>query len=254
MSNGLVLVIEDDEWVSRLLAGAIRDAGYDVAVHGTAQTGLEAACSLQPDCIICDVDLPDHDGYWVARNVRTQSTRVSVTPFLFLSGLDDQASRLEGFHVGADVYMTKPFRVDEVVAQVGALVQMATRLRQRRDSFRTSPPPGAEATAIEGDLSQMSIATVLTVLEMERRTGVFEVASKRRRAKLELAEGFVVSGTVADRPVSALDAVRTMLAWSEGRFSFSPLPHREAPDSQRSIGALLLEAVRLEDEDARNEH
>ena len=191
MSNGLVLVIEDDEWVSRLLAGAIRDAGYDVAIHGTAQAGLEAACSLQPDCIICDIDLPDHDGYWVARNVRTQSSRVSVTPFLFLSGLDDQASRLEGFHVGADVYMTKPFRVDEVVAQVDALVQMATRLRQRRDSYRTTPPPGGEATAIEGDLSQMSIATVLTVLEMERRTGVFEIVSNKRRAQLEIASGYL---------------------------------------------------------------
>ena len=122
MSLGSVLLIEDDEWVSRLLTTAIRDAGYTVVVCGTASAGLEAACSQAPDCIICDVDLPDKDGYWVARNVRTHPSRISVTPFLFLSGLDDEQSRLEGFHVGADVYMTKPFRVDEVVAQVGALV------------------------------------------------------------------------------------------------------------------------------------
>src|SRR5258706_10991779 len=139
MPSGLVLVIEDDEWVSGLLASAIHGAGYDVSLCGAAKAGLETAISMQPDCIICDVDLPDHDGYWVARNVRTQPSRVSVTPFLFLSAFDDQDSRLEGFHVGADVYMTKPFRVEEVVAQVGALVQMATRLRQRRDSLLAAP-------------------------------------------------------------------------------------------------------------------
>src|SRR5262245_17911608 len=99
MSSGLVLVIEDDEWVSRLLSAAIRDAGYEVVVCGTDKKGLETAVEVEPDCIVCDVDLPDKDGYYVARNVRTQQSRVSVTPFLFLSGLDDQESRLEGFHV-----------------------------------------------------------------------------------------------------------------------------------------------------------
>src|SRR5690242_212591 len=116
MSRGLVLVIEDDEWISRLLQSAIREAGYEVMVTASARIGLETAIGQQPDCIVCDVQLPDHDGFWVARNVRTHQSRVSVTPFLFLSGLDDEQSRLEGFHVGADVYISKPFRVDEVVA------------------------------------------------------------------------------------------------------------------------------------------
>ena len=117
MPSGVVLVIEDEEYVADLLAIAIREAGYEVIFCATAEAGLSTACTLEPECIVCDIGLPDHDGYWVARNVRTQPSRVSVTPFLFLSALDDQEARLEGFHVGADVYMTKPFRVGEVVAQ-----------------------------------------------------------------------------------------------------------------------------------------
>lgn len=253
MPSGLVLVIEDDEWVSGLLASAIHGAGYDVAVCATARAGLETAASMQPDCIICDVDLPDQDGYWVARNVRTQPSRVSVTPFLFLSGFDDQDSRLEGFHVGADVYMTKPFRVDEVVAQVGALVTMASRLRQRRDSLLSAPESVQAGSAIEGDLSQMSIATVLTVLEMERRSGTFEVTSKKRRAALDIAQGLVVDGTVGGTKVSALTAMRTMLGWQVGRFSFTPTAPKPIPEQQKSIGAFLIEAVRLDDEEARLE-
>jgi DNA-binding response OmpR family regulator len=254
MPRGLVLVIEDDEWVSRLLQSAIREAGYDVIVCATAGLGLETAFEQKPDCIICDVDLPDSDGYSVARSVRTHASRVSVTPFLFLSGLDDEQSRLEGFHVGADVYMTKPFRVDEVVAQVDALVQMATRLRARRDSM-LSMPPGAHATAIEGDLGQMSIATVLTVLEMERRTGTFEVSSKKRKAQIDIARGCVVDGAVGGTRVSALAALRTMLGWNVGRFSFTPSAHREPPSTsmKTSLGAFLIEAMRLADEETRAE-
>ncbi len=252
MPRGLVLVIEDDEWVARLLKSAIGEAGYQCVVCSTARVGLETAIKSSPDCIICDIDLPDSDGYSVARDVRTHPSRISVTPFLFLSGLDDEKSRLEGFHVGADVYMTKPFRVDEVVAQIDALVHMAARLRARRDSM-LSLPPSAQSSAIEGDLGQMSIATVLTVLEMERRSGVFEVQSKKRRAHLEISRGGVVSGVVGGTKVSALTALRTMLSWNVGRFSFSPgaAPTGPAPSGLKSLGAFLIEAMRLEDEAAR---
>ncbi|WP_437732305.1 response regulator [Sorangium sp. So ce1335] len=251
MPSGVVLVIEDEEYVADLLASAIREAGYEVIFCSTAEAGLSTACTLEPECIVCDIGLPDHDGYWVARNVRTQPSRVSVTPFLFLSALDDQQSRLEGFHVGADVYMTKPFRVGEVVAQIDALVQMASRLRQRRDSLM-SIPAAVDQTAIEGDLSQMSIATVLTVLEMERRSGVFEVTSKKRRAQLDIAEGCIVQGTVGGTRVSALAALRTMLGWKVGRFAFIP-GSRPVPSERKSIAAYLLEATRLEDESTRVE-
>ena len=108
-------------------------------------------------------------------------------------------------------------------------------------------------TAIEGDLSQMSIATVLTVLEMERRTGIFEVVSKKRRAQLEIAGGAVVQGMVGGTRVSALTTLRTMLGWTVGRFSFAPLPTREPPTTRKSISAFLLEATRLEDEAMRDE-
>ena len=256
MSRGLVLVIEDDEWVSRLLQSAIREAGYVVVICSTAQSGLDTAIDKSPECIVCDVQLPDNDGFWVARNVRTHPSRVSVTPFLFLSGLDDEQSRLEGFHVGADVYIAKPFRVDEVVAQIDALVQMAARLRSRRDSMISLPPGSVAASALDGDLSQMSIATVLTVLEMERRTGTFEVVSKKRRAQLEIVGGAVLEGTVGGTHVSALTALRTMLGWNVGRFAFVPSTHGEnhpAGGTKSSLGAFLIEAMRLQDEAARAE-
>jgi hypothetical protein len=120
-----------------------------------------------------------------------------------------------------------------------------------------SLPPGAPAgTAIEGDLGQMSIATVLTVLEMERRTGTFEVVSKKRRAQLEILGGGVTEGAVGGTKTSALAAMRTMLSWNVGRFRFIPAENVGAPPpraANATIGAFLIEALRLEDEAARAE-
>ncbi len=245
MSLGLVLVIDDDEWVGRLLAVALRESGYEVLICGSAVEGFEKAVEMQPDCIICDVDLPDVDGFWVARKIRMASSNVSVTPFLFLSGLDDRDTRIQGFHVGADVYMTKPFRIDEVVAQVGALVQMVSRLRQNRTSFLSLPPTDA---AMVGDLAQMSIATVLTLLDMERRSGRLEVSSKEHRAVLAIVSGAITSANLDGEKRDPLELLRTLLTWNSGRFAFRPDDAQAAQQHDNSINALLMEAVRLEDE------
>ena len=87
MSRGLVLVIEDDEWVSRLLQSAIREAGYDAVVCSTAKAGLEAAFSQHPDCIVCDIDLPDDDGFQTWSHLRIEgSQRWQRAPLLAVQG------------------------------------------------------------------------------------------------------------------------------------------------------------------------
>jgi len=245
MSPGSVLVIDDDEWVGRLLAVALRESGYEVHISVSAVEGYEKAVEMVPDCIICDVDLPDVDGFWVARKIRMSPDKVSITPILFLSGLDDRDTRLQGFHVGADVYMTKPFRIDEVVAQVGALVQMASRLRQSRKTFLSIPPTEA---AMQGDLAQMSVATVLTLLDMERRSGKLEVSSKEQKAVLSIISGAIGSATLGAEPREPLELLRTLLTWNVGRFAFHPDSSEAAAPREASINALLMEAVRLEDE------
>ena len=251
MESRLVLVIEGDDHIATRLAAAIREADYEVVVSSTAAAGLAAAIEIRPDVVICDVDLPDDDGYAVARDLRAHSSPVSVTPFVLLSAYDDVEARLEGFHVGADIYLTKPFRVEEVVAQVDALVQLASRLRRRRDSMLSIPPETQYGTtAIEGDVRQMSIATVLSVLGMERRTGVFEVVSKKRRAQVEIVSGYVVHGTIGGTRTAALQALRLMLSWKVGRFSFVPLPPVDPPASLLSVQAMLLDAAKAEDEAA----
>lgn len=255
MARGRVLIIEQEEWEATLLSRFLSEAGYEVHVAGEARSGFDKVRELQPDCILCSVNLPDIDGFWVARRVRTEPSRVATTPFLFLTEADDAESRLQGLNVGADLYLTKPFRNEEVVAQVGALIDMANRLRKQREAFSSDGPASSVAgAAFTGDVAQMSVATVLTLLELERRSGRLKVRGEGGRvALLELIDGKFASGTLDDKPWNSTELLREVLRWKKGSFSFRGSQGGSASDSgeQQKIGGLLLEAMRLEDESRR---
>ena len=254
MASGRVLIIEQEEWEATLLARFLSEAGYEVHLAGEARAGFEKVRELQPDCILCSVNLPDIDGFWVARRVRTEPTRVATTPFLFLTEADDAESRLQGLNVGADLYLTKPFRNEEVVAQVGALIDMANRLRKQREAFSSDGPASSVAgAAFSGDVAQMSVATVLTLLELERRTGRLKVRGEGGKvALLELTEGQFSSGTLDEKPWNSTDLLREVLRWKKGSFSFRGSQGAVSDSGeQQKIGGLLLEAMRLEDESRR---
>jgi two-component system, OmpR family, response regulator len=253
VSKGRVLIIEADEWLAAMLTKFLGDAGYTVEVAGGAKQGFDRARALAPDCILCDVTLPDIDGFWVARRVRTEPSAVATTPFLFLTEVDDTDSRLQGLHVGADVYLTKPLRNEEVVAQVGALIEMANRLRKERESFSSEGPASHRGSAFRGDVAQIAISSVLTLLELERRTGRLKVAGEDgRKGEIRLADGKFVGAKVDGMRGEPTELVRELLRWKRGKFAFKPdaAPPRADPPRQSMTG-LLLEASRLDDESQR---
>jgi two-component system OmpR family response regulator len=252
VAKGRILIIEADEWESALLAKFLGEAGYQVDVASEARAGFDKVRALQPDCILCDVKLPDIDGFWVARRVRTEPTLVASAPFLFLTDAEDSESRLQGLNVGADVYLTRPFRSEEVVAQVGALIDMASRLRKQREPFSSEGPISASGAAFQGDIAQMSVATVLTLLELERRSGHLKVRSEAGRvAMLELNEGSLSGATLDDQTQEPTSVLRETLRWKRGRFTFRSAEVASVGGARQTIGGLLIEAMRLEDESRR---
>jgi two-component system, OmpR family, response regulator len=246
------LIIEQDEWESTLLGKFLGEAGYEVHVASEARAGFDLVRTLQPDCILCDVSLPDIDGFWVARRVRTEPSPVATAPFLFLTNADDTESRLQGLNVGADIYLTRPFRDEEVVAQVGALIDMANRLRKQHESFTSEGPGSSPGAAFSGDIAQMSVATVLTLLELERRSGHLKVRSDSGTvALLVLEDGTLAGATLDDRPTEAAPVLRETLRWKHGSFTFRSAEISTQNGQGQAIGGLLIEAMRLEDEARR---
>jgi two-component system OmpR family response regulator len=254
VNAGRVLIIVDDEWTATLLARFLPQAGYAVDLAREAREGFTRARRNIPDCVVCDVSLPDIDGYWVVRRLRSEPGPVSQVPIAFLVPADDGAARLQGLALGADAVIGRPFREEEVVAQVGALIAMAHRLRRRRDSMLDIPPSSriGGAAVFHGDLAQFSVATALALLEMERRTGSLKVkdASGAREVVFEVVDGALVRVLEGRAPTHPIDRIREVMRWEQGRFAYENAEIPPGPERQ-AIGALLLEAMRLEDEAAR---
>jgi hypothetical protein len=106
-----------------------------------------------------------------------------------------------------------------------------------------------EVSGINGYLSDVSLSTVLAMLELERHTGRLKVATDDGLlASFELAEGSVVSSRLSENDADPLQTLRTALCWKQGRFWFRQQPTDHASHAPRSIGSLLLEATRQNDE------
>jgi two-component system OmpR family response regulator len=247
MGTGLILVVEPDDWVARLLDSSLRGAGYEVSVVGEALAGLRQFAHSRPECVICATKLPDFDGAWVVGQIRASASRLSDTPVLLLATPEMDEAVDAGFRAGADAVVAKPFRVREVILQVNALVEMAARLR--RPTEREAPPlltlrPSLFPTeALRSSLAQMSLAMVLALLEMERRSGRLRISREGGDASIELASGFATTAAIEGKPTPLVQALRQLLAWRTGVVSFVVGRKLPPPPGAQPIAALLMQAM-----------
>jgi len=114
-----VLLVEDDPTISEPLARALRREGYDVDVREDGYAALEAA-RANPDLVVLDLGLPYLDGLEVCRRMRADGITV---PVLILTARADEVDTVVGLDAGADDYVTKPFRLAELLARVRALMR-----------------------------------------------------------------------------------------------------------------------------------
>jgi DNA-binding response OmpR family regulator len=249
--QGRVLIVEADEWVTTLVRRYLSDASYQTEVAATAREGFDRALVTQPDLLLVDVVLPDIDGFWVTKRIRSESGRLAATPIILISQREDSSARLEGLSFGADVFLSAPFRYEEVIAQVDALMEMARRLRGKRDSLYLDPTNPAPV-ALQGDVSQISIPTLLSMLEMERRTGTVTVRGPGQVvASIELFDGAVTHASLRDIETPALGVFRELVTWAAGKYSFQPAVSVGQERAKTPTSLLLLEAMRLNDEASR---
>ena len=121
-----ILIVEDDLDIAEILNAYFRVQGYEVFTVNWGEDGVRAAQTVLPDLMILDIRLPDIDGYEVARRVRSDR-RTSEIPIIFLTEKRERIDRLQGFEVGADDYITKPFDVQELRLRVRNALKRVTQ-------------------------------------------------------------------------------------------------------------------------------
>lgn len=110
-----VLVVDDEENISFLVASALKLDGCEVRVAATGRDAVDATEKFSPDAIVLDVMLPDFDGFEVLRRIRNSG---SEAPVLFLTARDDTDDKVRGLMAGGDDYIVKPFVLEELIARV----------------------------------------------------------------------------------------------------------------------------------------
>lgn len=145
-----ILIVEDDLDVAEMLNAYFRVQGYEVFTVNWGEDGVRAAQTVMPDLMILDIRLPDIDGFEVARRVRSDR-RTNEIPIIFLTEKRERTDRLQGFEVGADDYITKPFDVQELRLRV------RNALKRVSQGSLTNPVSGLP----EGPLVEERLAEVL---------------------------------------------------------------------------------------------
>jgi DNA-binding response OmpR family regulator len=116
-SHARVLVVDDSPTDLALIAGPLREQGFEVVTASNGDEALEKALHQQPACILLDIVLPGRDGFQVCRELKRRPESAHI-PVIIISGKNGRVDRMWGLRQGAALYLTKPFGVDELLAGV----------------------------------------------------------------------------------------------------------------------------------------
>ncbi|MGZ3407322.1 MAG: response regulator [Polyangia bacterium] len=234
-----ILVADDDELMRGPVARALRGRGDHVREAPDGLAALAACLKQAPDLVLSDVQMPRMDGWHLVRMLRARPSLARV-PIVLLTTLTDDDARLTGYRLGADDFIGKPVRDDELLLRVDRVV---ARAKQNGAHERRS---------LRGDLEHVALASVLSFLALEQKTGVLLLVGDAT-ARVYLRGGQPLRVEIDDTPVTGVDdpALQALLGWSRGQFEFATQEVACADELQTSVTALLLEHARRSDERGR---
>jgi DNA-binding response OmpR family regulator len=124
-SKPRIMVVEDDIPASTFIADVLMMEGYDAVVVNESWKAMEVADSTAPQAFLLDLMMPPPDGFKLCRMLRAEPT-FRLTPILIVTALDNTDSKIVAIGAGANDYLVKPFRVDELLAKVKNLLEEST--------------------------------------------------------------------------------------------------------------------------------
>ena len=117
----LLLVVEDDPSIRELLATSLRFAGFEVSTAATGNEALRAVERRSPDLVLLDVRLPDADGFNILERIRNNQ-KILKLPVIMMTGRSEVTDVARGLSLGADGYVTKPFKISGLISAVNTVL------------------------------------------------------------------------------------------------------------------------------------
>lgn len=240
-----ILIVDDDPWIRRMVSTMLAHEGYSIETANNGEEGLEVARSWQPNLVITDVLMDTMDGWTLVKQLRSHP-RLALVPVIFLTALDSEQDRIRGFRLGADDFLPKPFHFEELKVRIERTLGAVDRMQQHARALVGHVDSKA---ALKGDLGQIGIGSLLTLLEMDRKSGVLLLRAQQGEGRLFLRDGRVHAATLGGTsPQNGAEAVYTMLSWKGGQFEFSAVDVDMDDQIKLSTTHLLMEGARRLDE------
>jgi CheY-like chemotaxis protein len=258
MSPPRILVADDDAWILRMVTTVLEKRGYWVETASDGEEAFEKALENPPDLLITDVMMPKMDGWTLVKALRARP-EFAFVPVVFLTALGADDDRIKGFRLGADDYLPKPFRFEELDLRVAKTLKQRRVVEDEAREQLAAPrqPLRGQSSGLAGDLNHIGLSSLLTLLEMERKTGILALAHDVLDLKgfIYLREGRIIAAHLeGDGQPENEEAVYHLLSWTSGRFELSPEPvDREAEINQTTTHILMEGARRLDEQDREEE-
>jgi two-component system, cell cycle response regulator len=216
-----ILVADDDPDTLSLIERHLKREAYEVVTARDGREALEAALGSSPDVMILDVMMPGLDGLEVCRILKESPTMRDI-PVIFLSALDETDVKISGLSLGANDYVSKPYKTEELIARVG----VALRLKHERDRLRLTVE---EAQRRARAAQEMSMTDALT--NLLNRYGLQRALTRERAEARRYA-----------RPLSCL-----MIDVDDFKAINDTHGHAAGDAALIEIGRILTEAIRGSD-------
>ena len=227
-----IIVVEPSVPLRTRIARCLETAGFKVSAVASATEAFEACAVWRPDTIVAASTMPGMTGIDLAIAMSEHATLSDVP--LVLTGEDGDLSRLEAFRAGVRDFVPQPFLDEELVIRV----------------HRVAAPAPVVNPGLRGSLIDITLGTLLSLLEFERKSGVLLLLGNGEIARVFVAEGkcIKIESSVSNGASRPRDRLLKLLDWKDGQFEFSPMAIGGRDEIGVSTTQLLLEHARRADE------
>lgn len=222
-----ILLIIDDNADIRAYIRSLFEADYQIIEAVDGQDGLEQATTRLPDIVICDLMMPRIDGFGFCKTLKTQEA-TSHIPVIMLTAKATVEDRIEGFTLGADDYLTKPFNRSEITARVRNLIQQRKRLYERFSINQPMPPAPATAPGLPKAEQQFIDRLSAVVLQNLDNTAfsVEELADTLNMSRVQLHRKLkAVADTTATQFIRDIRLTKAAELLTEGQQSVTQVAY-----------------------------
>ena len=226
---GTALIVEDHPDQAEMVARMLRLRDYEPIIAENGEKGLELARKYAPDVVLLDLMLPDINGFDVCRRLRSERATM-LTPVVMLTALNDATSRVHGFRVGANAYLTKPYGMEQ-------LFDAITAARAWRAGMDHSDMQGEIHVELDSEVILLQDLNDFLVHLFQLTPFNHEQVMQLRQAVMELSQNAIEWGNRhrSDRLVNITyrvfeDRVEIVVRDQGSGFDRDNLPHASSPD------------------------